>query len=288
MSSEMEEYKSRKRIFVRIFTNPKPTKGTSPYFKLHEGDFDIDAVRIRNLFVERYELAEKDVDILPNRKVLEVLTKLEEWGKAGGSAEWYDYFFFFFLGYAQNGEDPNTLQFYNDSLSLEAIFNAIKSLKPFAGKPKMFVIQSDNLNLIPTAHLAKGSEDRKVGTRKIPQDADRLIIHSDIPQLFANTSQDEYIEQLHKVEEHHPKAGKSTKLPDETNKNCSFLIQAFIRVMVDGKYADDDLLTRTCHINALIDTMVTNICFHYGEDKKVKKKLTLPLTTSTLTRKVKL
>ncbi|XP_052820965.1 uncharacterized protein LOC128246678 [Mya arenaria] len=279
----MEEYKSRKRIFVRIFSNPHPTDGTSEYFKLPgEGEgFDIDADQIKNLFMKRYTLTKKDVKILLNYTQKEVQDTLTDWGKPGGPAEWYDYFFFFFLGYAQGGEDPNNLQFYDDSLSLEKIHDAIKTLKPYAGKPKIFIIQSDNLNLIPTTKVLKGPEDRKVEPRKIPQDADRLIIHSDIPQLFANTSHEQYVKQI-KIQG--AKAGESTKVLPK----CSFLIQAFICVMENEKYADVDLLTRTCHINALMDTMVTNICFHYGEDEKVKEKLTLPLTTTTLTRQVKL
>ncbi|XP_052782649.1 uncharacterized protein LOC128218912 [Mya arenaria] len=288
-------YRSRRRIMVRIFSNQEQM---SPNFRDPNGkplfkkltsppdDNDIDVEKIKWTF-KFLGLDERDIVLSKRRKKEEVIKMFNRWGgncneehEEKNLAQWYDYFFFVFLGYCNDIEKTH-FQFDDGRMPISDIYDQIKTMKPYVGKPKVFLIQADDISLLPSKFITKGGSDREIKTRTLPQDADRLIISSDIPQLFANRNHPEY-----------------TKLTDSTGSpgqaqpprpRWSFLVEAFSDVMTDRQYTtpgNGDLLTRTCFINAkvsaLVDELHQDLRAERTREEETRENPHVPMTVSTL------
>ncbi|XP_052817466.1 uncharacterized protein LOC128243627 [Mya arenaria] len=156
----------------------------------------------------------------------------------------YGSFIFVICSYLDEGDE---IEIYNGSVSIDHFFDKIKSFKSMAAKPKLFLIQADDKKLFPTDSILKGTTAyaTNVVTKKIPTDADRIVIFSTIPQVLA-----------------------SKQLP-------SLLIQAFIDVLTSN--ANMDLLSNTPFINGKVVELIKKL-------ERDKVDIPVPLVTSTLTK----
>ncbi|XP_060592615.1 uncharacterized protein LOC132747297 [Ruditapes philippinarum] len=172
----------------------------------------------------------------------------------------YQCFVFVFLTYSKPqhvGEYSEELLHFDHRSMAEGLvpqaklIDEVKNLDVTKGKPKIFLIQADDLSLLKdkVTYLAiPDYETPKV--IKIPTDADQLIIKSTIPQRIAN------------------KHDAATP---------SFLIQAFLEAMKNKK-EKEDLFTLTTTINRHVARRITE-----SEDKRAAD-MHVPLVTSTLTK----
>ncbi|XP_052817462.1 uncharacterized protein LOC128243624 [Mya arenaria] len=176
----------------------------------------------------------------------------------------YGSFIFVICSYLDKGDE---IEIYNGSVSIDHFFDKIKSFESMAAKPKLFLIQADDKKLIPTASITKGSTTfvTNVVTKKIPTDADKIVIFSTIPQVVVNR-------QL--PAKQHTESGQSVSQSSEEPKS-SLLIQAFIDVLRTN--ANMDLLSNTPFINGKVVEL-------FRELDPTKVDIPVPLVTSTLTK----
>lgn len=203
------EYKRRDRICVHIFSYVKNDTG-SPNKNTDCNAADVDAVEVEKFFKDRLKL--QDEDIVYPKEYLGVEMTYNR----------YDCFFFIFLTCIRDSQ----IHISDDkTLSLNEILDKAKNEKSMAGKPKVFLVQADDLEMwkpLYTGEAEKGN--RKLVKTKLPQDADRLVIMSTIPQAMAV----------------HPTVGGT----------MSFLVKAFIDKMSIEN--EQDLLSKTVEINAQV------------------------------------
>lgn len=176
------------------------------------------------------------------------------------NSERYDCFLFVFLTFHGEGE---RLLFSDGMKPLEAVFEEVKMQEITRGKPKIFLIQADDVSLIPDDKTVfKGDEKIEKIKIKIPQDADRLIIKSTVPQAVTVWN--------HEQKNYSTDEGKP-----------SFLIQAFCNALENAK-KNDDLLTLTTSINSNMAFLIENSMHKRTSDMPVS------LVTSTFTKLLKL
>lgn len=256
-------YTRRERICVNIFSC---TKNFGKGFKKFEnGEDDVDAVEIVKFFKDRLKLQDEDI----------VCRKQFPGDEMAYSR--YDCFFFIFLTCIKKSK----MQLSGDEqFSLNEILDMAKKEKSLAGKPKVFLVQADDLEIWrekDPGEAVKGYQ--KLVESKLPQDADRLVIMSTIPQAMAL----------------HPTAGGT----------MSFLVKAFIDSMLTKN--EQDLLSKTVEINAQVyrsirsalekdagdekEKMVRSDARKLSEDFKTENlktsPLKVPLVVSTLTKFLK-
>ncbi|XP_052817463.1 uncharacterized protein LOC128243625 [Mya arenaria] len=185
-------------------------------------------------------------------------------GKLKDKGHEYGSFIFVICSYLGNEDE---IEIYDGSVSMDNFFDKIKSFESMAAKPKLFLIQVDDKKLFPTNSIPKGTTAfaTNVVTKKIPTDADRIVIFSTIPQVLAN-------DQL--PAKQHTESGQNVSQPSEEPKS-SLLIQAFIDVLT--KNANMDLLSNTPFINGKVDELIKEL-------ELDKVDIPVPLVTSTLTK----
>ncbi|XP_045172264.2 uncharacterized protein LOC123534203 [Mercenaria mercenaria] len=278
------------KILFTIFsqTFPLGNADNSSVWKITEeddeyGNLDVDVKALRQLTDENQKRFRVPVDFVykPLLSFDEVKAYLETLDKEGEEAregeetrkgEKYDCFFFVFLTYSTpeyaNTFNEEKLHFNDRTLEKgivpqAKILDEIKKLKVVVGKPKIFLIQADDLGLLGEKQYIKGPTFvPETVIMKIPQDADRLIIKSTIPQIIANLDETGFLR-------------AATKRP-------SFLIQAFIETLLENnnrKLSErEDLFTLSTCINGKIARMVKESKHRRSGDMYV------PLVTSTLTK----
>lgn len=222
---------------------------------------DIDLKQIRNFFENEKE-GNFDAQIEVKQQIRasfeEFKSELKKLDKEKPVE--YQCFVFVFLTYSKpqyKGEYSEELLHFDHKKMAEGlvpqakIIDEVKNLNVTKGKPKIFLIQADDLSLLKDKMTQKvvGFETPKV--IKIPTDADQLIIKSTIPQRIANKH-------------------AATETP-------SFLIQAFLKAMKNKK-EKEDLLTLTTTINRHVADLITK-----SKDKRAAD-MHVPLVTSTLTK----
>lgn len=285
-------------ILVTVFSQPFPLGedakreevwkllGTDEY----DAKFDVDMMALQKLF--------KDSSLFPakvewvqklNLSFEEVKNYLKSIGK-----KTYDCFVFVFLTYSESTGTKyadERLHFNHTELDkgvvpLGHILEVVKEIEVAIGKPKVFLIQADDISLIEGMSL-KG---RPVPPReKIPQDSDRLIIKSTIPQVIAN--------QVLKHTEQPPQKKNKTTGKQNEEKSPSFLIKAFVEAVRENATRSGnryDLLSLTTCINEKVEHMIGQWNMYRDSmtkspqtdetTKTMSAKLMVPLTTSTLTK----
>jgi hypothetical protein len=254
----------RKRILVQIFYQIFNLRDAAnrDLWKRHEDNeenvLDIDAVYLKKLFEDKqYFPAGAKVECIPLRTFDHTKQLLEEMDKNFAENEHYDCFFFVFLTFAE----PDGRLHFSEKKSLEKglvhlekIVDVVKNLHVTRGKPKIFLIQADDLTLTKPKEYEKGPEVVEFELVKIPTDVDRLIIQSTIPQ----------------------------KIVTGAGRQESFLIQAFVEAIKNNCTSQSklDFYSLTTTINGKVSAMIQNTwpLPVRAEDMPV------PLVTSTLTR----
>lgn len=240
------------RIMVKIFyqnfnLRDAQNRGLD---KIQKNDEDVDAVSLKTLFEDKhYFPAGATVEC----RALGTFKNLEQNLKSMDTSKYepYDCFFFVFLTFSE----PDGRLHFNDKqppecfVHLEKIVNVVKDIRVTQGKPKIFLIQSDDMDLMKPKQYPKGPPEKVFV--KIPTDVDRLIIQSSIPQ----------------------------KIITGVVRKESFLIQAFVDVITNNIKSDrkEDLLSLTIKINEKVSALIESI-------PSPPQPLPVPLVTSTLTK----
>lgn len=271
-----DEYRWRKRICVTIFSQHFPLNaGGDKYLekRMLEDRYgyrsDVDAGYLQEVFgCIHYP---ENVDVKLNNRFTKAQIKkyIRDLGQSKKCEE-YDCFFFVFLTYLAY-ENIGTIYreeriHLDDGLcSMQEFYDEINKVEAMRMKPKIFIIQADDIALLHPKQYVKSEKFHEEVTKvvKIPQDADRLVIMSDIPQRFANRN------------------------PELDEKNPSFLIKAVGESLFENSSRApkdrEDLLSLTLTINRKVRERIDQL----REQGVVRAEdMTLPLTTSTLTKLV--
>ncbi|KAH3781154.1 uncharacterized protein LOC127842691 [Dreissena polymorpha] len=261
--------------------------------QLYGKEVDIDVFRFdrfyRDRFYDKIKVDEKDkpqmkVEIFKNYTCEEVDEVFEVLGK---NAHKFDAYFFHFFTYLQVGERGKAvnrhlkdyrLQFYDRAIPLDHIFDKIKACPSMALKPKIFFVQADNLEMLQPLVIKKATP--VTSERKIPSDADILVIMSTIPQELASRPRRQRTETNRPVDQ--PSEDSAARTGAETRlKQCSILVQAIVDILEDHVFRDEDIFTNTPLIlgkaKEIIDTTV------FGDDYK-DYDIPVPTVRSTLTK----
>lgn len=269
-------YPNEKKILVTIFSQPFPLNaGENPTLtkSFHQDMYgirsDIDAQHLKRTFKEVFPDAAV-VRLKNQPKKQEVLDYIKALGNPKASE--FDTFFFVFLTYVsfENTQPGSTfyrderIHLYDTLCPMEEIYDELKKVDGMQMKPKIFLIQADDVSLLFPIQYIKGEEIIHVKPLKIPQDADRLIMTSDIPQRLANPDL---------------KAEK---------KNPSFMIEAFCQTLSENSRSDpqekQDLLSLTTAVNAKVRARINKM----KVENERAKDMNVPLVTTTLTKLVKI
>lgn len=232
-----------------IFSNFSPPNWRKKVQKWNEayGYMDVDAINLKNIFQDRFSEENFHLEYTHDRPFKDFMSDCIQVMNSD-KKNLYDCFFFAFLTFSDTGDER--LHFSNSEsenlVPLELVLEEVKKQEVTWGKPKIFLLQADDMSLIP-----KGDEKEKEKKVKIPQDADRLIITSYIPQKVANN--------------------------DSQEKNPSFLIQAFKDALLDEE--SNDLLSLTAIINGRMADMIEK-----SKKKSENQNMPVSLVTSTLTK----
>ena len=266
----------QKRILVSIFSQYFPLKfgGVKKLQKSMKEDInqgsraDVDACHLRQIFEETYpELA--DVILTECKTKSDIKTYIQEIDTKPEYLQ-YDYFFFVFLTYLSCSNNGSTV--YKDErihlddglCPMQEFYDEVKKVQSLAMKPKVFLVQADDINLLEEEMFPKG-DDEQVKLMKIPQDSDRLVLMSDIPQRLANPD------------------------PETEIKHPSFLIQAFGKTLIENSNRPPatrlDLLSLTPLINGKVQSKIDEL---REKGNKRAKDMTVPFVSSTLTKYMKI
>ncbi|XP_045181701.1 uncharacterized protein LOC123540593 isoform X2 [Mercenaria mercenaria] len=266
---QSKQYRWRKdngNILVTIVSQPFRLGHADKETKITETDpqdgsnKDIDALHLKKFFEEEKEKFPVAVDCKFRQNIdfdayiKDYIEIMEDKDKKFDKYEKYDCFVFVFLTYI----DDEKLHFHDKCIPLEEILNKVKAQEVTRGKPKIFLVQSDDNTLLGVKTLPKGPVE--VIERKIPQDADRFIIQSTVPQGIANRN------------------------TSSGTKNPSFLIQAFTQALSENwereEHKREDFLSLSTEINGKVDDMIRSSGDNRAGDMQV------PLVTSTLTKQL--
>ncbi|XP_052815531.1 uncharacterized protein LOC128242425 [Mya arenaria] len=252
----------------------KKAEVLSPSSTLFEEEVDVDIVALDQFFIDRYDSQHLEVKLCRNklkREIEEYLVTLAEDG-------WkYKSFFFIFLSYLQDGEHEDVrIQLYDKAIPVDFIFNRIKDLPSMALKPKIFLIQADDLRMLYPTQIDKAIPEN-IEIKKIPTDADRLVILSTIPQALSPLA--DAVRETTPVNE--PNASRGVQ-PTPPRLETSVLIRAFLTVMNDHVHRDENLLTSSTRILGKVDNLIDPL---QKTDDYENYDIPLPLVTSTLTKR---
>lgn len=218
----------------------------------YDNDHIPDSKNLCHMFTETFKLKiYEDIKLKCNSTRKEIEKYLTNFKKKD-KYEKYDIFFFIFLTHLAKKAGPYALVTHDmageekNFIQLEDIFDILKNTRCLVMKPKVFLVQADD------ACQTKGID---IKTAKIPQDSDRLLIFSSLPDKLEDKS-------------------KGKAVPAEDGRR-SFLIDAFVNVIENPNNRKEDLLTLTTHINKEVRINVLG-----GKDYQPP----LPLVSSTLTK----
>ncbi|XP_052820836.1 uncharacterized protein LOC128246601 [Mya arenaria] len=284
-----DKYYKTGKVYVAVFLNKRkqnPNASLKVPIECSDEE-DVDLNIIRNLCKTKFGVDIED-EIVRNNNKDEILKKLKAFSET--RAKDFDCFLFFFLGFigdSQGATDSQTYKSDDGFLPIDEIYNSVKKSSDMAGKPKVFAFQAGDTRLLPSTSMTKAipyGKEVEPKTKKIPTDADMLIITSTIPQLLANTNH----ERFQTYTGFAPKATTSVQPSDAVRG--SFLIQAFVDSVLDESNRDADILTLTTVMNGKIEDLIEDVKKDERFDDKINQqildKLELPLTTSTLTKLV--
>ncbi|XP_052819316.1 uncharacterized protein LOC128245120 [Mya arenaria] len=241
---------------------------------LYQDEVDVDIAALEQFFADIYEQRHLEVKLCRNHLASEIEEYLVTLAEDGWK---YEAFYFVFLTYLQIGAHGDVqIQVYDKAVPLDFVFNRIKDLPSMALKPKIFLIQADNLRMLYPTQIVKAIPT-EIEIKKIPTDADRLVILSTIPQALSPLA--DAVRETSLVNEPYAPQGVQPAAP---RLRTSVLIRAFIKVMNDHVYRDENLLTNStrilgevCH---LIDPLQRTPDYESYD-------IPLPLVTSTLTKR---
>nr|APY24035.1 caspase 3 [Corbicula fluminea] len=261
-------YRSTGKMLVQVYSQYfpiYPPRSASDYDKRKEMKvvneqigigYDIDSLYLKEFFTNKYKhRLNKDgksrVDFFMNEN-LSFADLLKNITKRVNDVD-YDCYVFIFLTFVDNN---GRFQFNDPTFELglqpfDKIVDKVKESNKTHGKPKVFVLQSDDLELLhEICYLKAAPMEEEIVKQKIPTDADRLVIQSTIPQKLAGGE-------------------------------VSFLIRAFVEAIQDNP-EELDMLNLTTEINQKVKCMTEPM----KEERKSKnmKELQVPITTSTLTK----
>ena len=223
---------------------------------------DVDVTRMKYGFIQDHIQDNKDAVVYKKNCLVEEFWSELEKMKKDSDLNRYECFFFMFFTFISeesskgcNSEVDQKLHFSNGLIPIHEILKGISGIKKFVGKPKVIFIQADDCTLMFPKQGCKGPSPVEFETKRIPVDADRLIIQSTIPRQTTHASNE---------------SGDKTK--------GSFLVEAFIEVMGENKKRSMDekidLLSLTIDINRKVRQKI----------EPLAKNLPYPQTTSTFTR----
>lgn len=273
------------KVLVLLFSQRSPigrkTQGKYIIQDPSGRDVDIDELELCRFFESRMG---NKVKICPHRD--RKLAEIED--ILGKISEEYDMYFFVFLTFLTAGKEKYANEIrvdcYDLPVTLDKIFDCVNR-DPFIGKPKIFLVQADDQRILP-------KEDTKVGgfvgsktditlkTVKIPTHVDRHLIMSTLPQQLT------YLDALKGVglsDKHKP---ISRPMCADDQPNGSFLIRAFVEVLSDPEYKEEDLASQTTWINGKVEHYIRQL--QQREEVFKGKSLTVPLVMSTLRSTVEL
>ncbi|XP_052820859.1 uncharacterized protein LOC128246606 [Mya arenaria] len=285
-----DKYYKTGKVYVAVFVNKRKLReNESIKVPIEHSDMeDVDLNIIRNLCKTKFGVDIEDEIFRDNDKdkIVKILTEFSE-----TKAQDFNCFLFFFLGVIDVSQESTSslpFKFDDGSLPIDEIYNSVKKSSHMAGKPKVFVFQAGDTRLLPktftTKALPDGGREAEPKTKKIPTDADMLIITSTIPQLLANTQHEKFLTYTGFAQEN------TTSVQPSDAVRGSFLIQAFVDSVLDESNRDVDILTLTAKINGKIEDLIEDVKKDERFAEKIYQqtleKLELPLTTSTLTKLV--
>ena len=192
-------------------------------------------------FINNHIQDYKDAVYSPNYTVEEFWSGMTQIGKDSNLYHYDCFFFMFFTFLSPGGSNvkQESLRFSNGCIPINEILKKISSIKQFFGKPKVIFIQADDYQLM---YPSQGPTIPLLEKRRIPVDADRLIIQSTIPR-------------------------KATCTSDESGDNSkgSCLVEAFIKVMRENKGRKMDLLSLTTAINKNVRQKILPVNLPYPQ-----------------------
>jgi ubiquitin len=274
------EYPLKRGILITIFSQSFPLKhGDDKYFERKKKSMltieggaraDVDALFLQAVFKEIYPET-SDVILKNSQTKLQVKDYIQQLDK---NDKEYDYFFFVFLTYMScsniesSSNKDERIHLYDGLCPMQEFYDEVKRVDALAMKPKIFLVQADDINLLDKKKFTKTKGEMViVKAMKIPQDADRLVLMSDLPQRLANPDLN---------------AGDKDKRP-------SFLIQAFGKTLLNNSKRSPeqrlDLLALTPIINSKVLKRIDDL---RKDGNERAKDMTVPLVSSTLTKLVKI
>ncbi|KAH3747921.1 uncharacterized protein LOC127847381 [Dreissena polymorpha] len=293
-----ETYIMRKPVLVTFIAQDHPIGTTNnsklksmvvdKNSKLVNREVDIDMKLLDEFFRKQFTIPPQ-VEFLVNHKHEEI----HDYMKAI-KADNYDGFFFVFLSYLslkernKKGELPCLkVECYDYAVPIEDFMGMVKKRSDMALKPKVFLFQADDLDLMQPNIIKKATgfgEKVELKQMKIPTDADQLMMMSTLPQRLP-TLRPETNVAIPTASEGGGVVGQPSDESEKVTvrKENSLLIKAFVDVLETNR--DVDVLSCTPLINGKIEQLidVLGLAGEYGTDF-VEKKLVLPVVYSTLTK----
>ncbi|XP_052819276.1 uncharacterized protein LOC128245098 [Mya arenaria] len=277
---ESDSYALRKKCLVTFITQPLPMgandngKRTKMIedegSKLDGEEVDVDIFELYK-FINSLPDMKPDFKLMRNHTLNEIDEKLQKLETKGNR---YGSFIFVILTYVHTERDE--IQVENRGVMVDHFFDTIKSFESMAAKPKLFLIQADDLRMLkPTTTTKAEAFDHKENTEKIPTDADRIVLMSTIPQELSNRGQ-----VAHRTEH-----GQLIRQTSDASKNpkMSLLVQAFIDVLTENP--DTDFLCNTPLIVGRVDALAEDLKKRLGADY-IGYDIPVPVVTSTLTKRL--
>ncbi|XP_052273419.1 inactive ADP-ribosyltransferase arh2-like [Dreissena polymorpha] len=287
---ESPTYIIRKSALVNIFTLDK---AGSKY----QRNNDVDYESLYDFFRRRFRLPPAIVKH-GNATYSEITACIE---RIDGTK--HDAFFFIFLSFLD--ENKSTKGDTTGSLSVKChrgesrgpvqvsilpaeLIGMVKKNQSLALKPKIFIFQADDNSILPTKMISKGktTSDVKVTSRKIPTDADQLVIISTLPQKLANLFETEAQlpassdKGVHAQPSEDGKSKRQNSTLQQPLKNPSLLISAMIKIL--GSNNDKDVFECTPLINGEVMRIIETL--HIDMNDVPGGELPVPLVYSTLTK----
>ncbi|KAH3747923.1 uncharacterized protein LOC127847382 [Dreissena polymorpha] len=290
-----ETYIIRKPVLVTFIAQDKP-RGATKYSKqksmvededsqLKKLEVDIDVKLLDDFFRKQFTKTPV-VELHVNNTYDEI----HKYMKAI-EADKYDGFFFVFLTYLykernKKGELPCLkVECYDSAVPTEDFMGMVKKRKDMALKPKVFIFQADDLDLMTPNIIKKATGFGEIQKQmKIPTDADQLMIISTLPQLLTTLRPVTNVV-IPTASEGGGMVGQPSDESEKVTvrKENSLLIKAFVDVLEANR--DVDVFSCTPLINGKVEQLknALGLAGEYGQDF-VENKLVLPVVYSTLTK----
>ena len=249
------------------------TNENSEFF---QDTLDIDVIALDRFFRDRFG-DKMETRHFRNYRLNEANDELAKLNDEGWN---YDSFFFILLTYCKKKYPTNEIeiQFQDQFVHVDYVFNQVKTMESLAFKPKIFIIQADDRGILRPDMFAKALPEH-IEVRKVPTDADRLMIMSTIPQELSALIDAEFEA---RERQQNPDRGVQPMPSGMVIKN-SVLIKALVKVLEDHILRDEHLLRLTPRIVGEVDKLIRPL----QESERYKSyEIPLPLVTSTLTRKM--